>query len=111
MRLFTVLLGVLTALVIVLTQLFYFELSESAVQNSETEQQNSSSSDQENIISLPSSYSLPASAHVDLNHEFTVIKEILFDVELLELPPVELQASAGRLFKALFHFIISPNAP
>jgi len=109
-RLLTVLTGILTALLIVFTQLFYFEISRSSSQEQETEQQSNSSNEEESI-SLPSSYSLPASTHVVLNHEFSFIEELLFDGEKTDTSPVELTISTGSLFKTLFHFIISPNAP
>lgn len=110
-RLITVIAGVLTAVVIIFTQVFYFELSAPVKQNSEIEQESSSANHQEEIISLPSSYSLPSSTHILLEHEFSFIEEILFDGDDAFTLPVTLPLSSGKLFRALFQFIISPNAP
>lgn len=110
-RVLTVLIGMLTAFVIVFTQLFYFELSKTTEQKPESEQSATSTSGEESYISLPSLYSLPSSIHVVLSHEFSFIEEILLNGKQRESAPVELQLSPGRLFKALFYFIIAPNAP
>lgn len=111
LRLLTIIVGVLTALMIVCSQVFYFEFSNPEPKKVETEQQGTSSSNQESIISMPSSYSLPVSTNLSLNHEFSFIEEILFNGKLTEFAPVDVQISIGGLFRTLFHFIIAPNAP
>jgi hypothetical protein len=110
-RFITVIAGVLTAVVIVLTQLFYFELSAPAKQNTQTEQESKTADHKEEIVSLPSTYSLPSSTHILLEQEFSFIEEILFDGDDAFTLPVTLPLSSGKLFRALFQFIISPNAP
>jgi hypothetical protein len=110
-HLLTVIVGVITAVVIVLTQLFYFELSTPIKLNTETEQESSASGHQGEVISMPSSYSLPSSTSVLLEHEFSIIEEILFDGEKAYSLPLALPLASGKLFRALFQFIISPNAP
>ena len=109
-RVISVWAGICAALVIVATQLFYVEVNEQVQSEIDTEQQNSPSGEQD-FISLPSSFSMPSSAHVVLNHEFSFIEELLLDTVQSEVSPVGKQLSTGKLFKALFHFIISPNAP
>ena len=111
LRLVTVLVGVLTALMIVCSQVFYFEFSKPVAGKVETEQQGTSSSNQEEVISLPTTYSLPASTNVLQSHEFSFIEEILLNGKLTDFTPVDVQISIGGLFKTLFHFIIAPNAP
>jgi FlaG/FlaF family flagellin (archaellin) len=109
-RLVTLLAGVLTALVIGYTQMFYAEVSQE--QTSDTEQHSAASSqDEEHSILLPASYSIPSSTHVVLQHDFSFIEEILLAAETDEQAPVALQLATGKLFRALFHYIISPNAP
>lgn len=110
-RLLTLLLGILTALVIVVTQMFYFGAARVAEQTPVAEQQDATTSGDESFISLPSLYSLPSSIHVVLSHEFSFIEEILLDGNQTESRPAELQLHPGRLFKTLFYFIIAPNAP
>ena len=110
-RLLIVLTGVLIAGVIGFTQSFYFELSEVADQKTKTEQHDPASPGEETVISLPSSYSLPASTHISPEQEFSFIEEFLFQGEEAKVTPVAVLITTGRLFKALFHFIISPNAP
>lgn len=107
-RVLIVLAGVLVALTIGFTQLFYFE-AESAYQKPDTEQQ--SNTGEEEIISLPTSYSLPSAFHINLEHDFSFIEEILFDGDEPESTPVVLQLTIDQLFKTLFQVIISPNAP
>lgn len=105
-------LGILTALVIVLMQVFCYEFSESLIQKVDTEQQSESSdNNRDHFILLPASCSLPSTASLILNHEFTFIEELILDNEETEVNPVNVQLATGRLFKALFSFIISPNAP
>jgi hypothetical protein len=105
-------LGILTALVIVLMQVFCFELSDDLIQKVDTEQQSESSDkNHDHFISLPASCSFPSSASLLLNQEFTFIEEFILGSEETEVNPVTVQLANGRLFKALFSFIISPNAP
>lgn len=104
--------GILTALVIVLMQVFCYEFSENLIQKVDTEQQSETSDkNHDHFISLPASCSLPSSASLILNQEFTFIEELILDGEETEVNPVNVQQATGRLFKALFSFIISPNAP
>lgn len=111
-RIQAVLAGIVTALVIGFSQLFYFELEAPVGVDSETEQHDAtSSSREESSISLPVSYSIPTSYHVVSTHEFSFIEEILFNFEEQELTPAPIRLSAGKLFQTLFQFIISPNAP
>jgi hypothetical protein len=46
-----------------------------------------------------------------LNQEFSFIEELILDSDETEANPINVQLATGRLFKALFSFIISPNAP
>lgn len=111
-RLGSMIAGIITAAIITLTQLFYFEVKTSTEQKPETEQQSSTTPvGQEQHLSLPAPHSLPVSAHVVLSHEFSFIEEIIFGESNPEFRPVEMQRATGKLFKALFQFIISPNAP
>jgi hypothetical protein len=105
-------LGILTALVIVLMQVFCYEFSGNLIQKVDSEQQSESSDkDHDHFISLPASCSLPSSASLMLNQEFSFIEELILDSDETEANPVNVQLATGRLFKALFSFIISPNAP
>jgi hypothetical protein len=110
-RLLTALAGILTAAVIVVTQLFCFELSGAVDQEIKTEQQSQSTSDQEPVFVSVLSYSMPSSVHILPGMEFTFIEELLLDSGNTTVVPTTLLQGAGKLFKALFSVIISPNAP
>ena len=103
--------GILIAGVICFTQVFYFHLSNDLKQSTESTQRTNSNSGDDEFISIPSSYSLPASTYLNLEHEFSFIEELLFNREETENAPVTIPLTAGRLFRTLFQFIISPNAP
>ena len=103
--------GILTAFVIVFSQVFYVAHSAQSVQDDADTEQQSSEPEEKGHVTL-STYSLPSpSTSLVLNHDFSFIQEILFDGQKPEGTPAIIQLSAGRLFKALFQFIISPNAP
>lgn len=106
-RLWSLVLGVFTALVIVFSQVLYVPNAEQAAVNPETEQQSS----EEANFTL-STYSLPSSStSLVLSHDLSFIQEILFGERKPDATPATIQLSVGRLFKALFQFVIAPNAP
>lgn len=99
----------LTALAIVFSQFFYFQLPDTSKKEIKTEQQEDHPENKV-YISLPSS-SLPSSTHLELNQPMFFLFEILFEKEesvergfTVFLPP-------NRFFKTLFEGVISPNAP
>ena len=104
--------GVLTALVVVFSQLFLYQGADFCKKEEiRTEKQNQESSeDQETFISLPSSTIL-SSFHKEVSHEAAVLFEISFNEEKPLFCSPEVAFSLGKYFHTLFHIIISPNAP
>lgn len=109
-RIWSLALGITTALAIVLSQSFCFGY-EASLKKAEVEHHESSESPEgEQFINQPS-YSQPVSSSFVFNHDLSLILEIAFGDHEAEDAPVKLTHASGKLFKALFHFIISPNAP
>ncbi len=109
----TIITGVLTALIIVVSQLFYFEQAHTCKKEIKTEQQqqsDQSQSDDGAYITLPSS-TLPSSTHVEFNQEAFCLFEILFEEEKTEEHDFNVSLPLSKFFQTLFGAIISPNAP
>lgn len=108
----TIITGVLTALIIVVSQLFYFETAHTCKKEIKTEQQqdDQSQSGDEAYITLPSS-TLPSSTHVEFNQEAFCLFEILFEEENTEEHDFNVSLPLSKFFQTLFGAIISPNAP
>ncbi len=108
----TIITGVLTALIIVVSQLFYFEQAHTCKKEIKTEQQqgDQSQSDDGAYITLPSS-TLPSSTHVEFNQEAFCLFEILFEEEKAEEHDFNVSLPLSKFFQTLFGAIISPNAP
>ncbi|MBX2971031.1 MAG: hypothetical protein KF803_16815 [Cyclobacteriaceae bacterium] len=116
-RFWSLALGILTAGTIVFSQFFYFDYQASgrevSVEHHDSTSGHDTSSDQEEggqYINQPS-FSQPVTSSFVLQQELAVIHEILFGDHEPEETPVQLTLSTGKLFRALFQFIISPNAP
>jgi len=108
----TIIAGIFTALVIVVSQLFYFEAHHHTAKKevkTEHQQHNDQSSDGA-FITLPSS-TLPSSTHVEFNQEIFCLFEILFEEEKTEEHDFSVSLPLSRFFQTLFEDIISPNAP
>lgn len=94
------------AVAIGVCQFFFFDLSENAASNAETEQ-----SEEAAFISMPS-VTLPSSSSVvETNQEFSFILEILFEDSHQEAEVVPFNRVFDKLLQTLFRFVISPNAP
>lgn len=102
--------GILTALIIVVSQLFYFETAHACKKEIKTEQQQGDQSGDDAYITLPSS-TLPSSTHVQFNQEAFCLFEILFEEENTEERDFNVSLPLSKFFQTLFGAIISPNAP
>ena len=108
----TLIAGVLTALVIVIMQVFYFQTAGHPIKKEiNTDQQQEEHSGDEAYISLPSSTLPSAAVHVELQQESFYLFEILFNDEQVEEKDCSISTLPGKLFQTLFRVIISPNAP
>jgi hypothetical protein len=108
----TLFFGILTAMVIVLSQLFWFQAATLTKKVAAKEQKADAAKEatQEAQISLPSS-SLPSTNTVVVENDFSFIHEILFEKENSPEASKTILFTAGKFFQTLFRAIISPNAP
>jgi len=110
-RTLTLLTGLVTALAIVISQLFYFAAPQHVKEDVKTEQGSSQSTDDDAVISLPSS-TLPSSpACIEFQSESFCLFEIRFEEEEIAEIVSDFKLPLGKLFQTLFEAIISPNAP
>lgn len=111
----TLILGVITALVVVFSQLFCFQNFSTDAQPDGTEQSSSAEneSDQaaENYITQLSSPST-SSGNIVVEQEFSFIQDITQQIKEVKQELVStLVVRTGKFFETLFSAIISPNAP
>jgi hypothetical protein len=111
----TLILGVITAVVVVFSQLFCFQDFSTDVKTDGTEQsanaENQSGNTAENYITQLSSPSTSSSTIV-VEQEFSFIQDITQQIKEVRQELVStLVISTGKLFETLFSAIISPNAP
>ena len=109
-RAWTLITGLATALLIIVSQLFYFAAPRHAKQDVKTEQQQEQSEDG-SFITLPSSTLPSSTAHVEFQQESFCLFEILFEEESELETVIDFELPVGKLFQTLFRAIISPNAP
>lgn len=103
--------GLLTALAIVISQLFCFQAGTHAKAKKETktEQQEQQNGD-DTYVSIPSS-SLPSSSHVELQQETFCLFEIILEDKESTTHDTGIGLPINQFFQTLFGAIISPNAP
>jgi len=106
----TLFFGIITASVIVLSQLFWFQAPTFSKKNAESKQKQDNAQQEEAHISLPSS-SLPSGTSVEHAQQSSFIHEILFEQEKASELSTSLPTTISRLFQTLFRVIIAPNAP
>ncbi len=107
----TIIAGVLTAVVIVVSQLFYFEKAHIVKKEIKTEQSSSDDAGDEAYITLPSSTLPSSSTHVEFNQEAFFLFEIVFEEKEQTEPYFNIKLPLSTFFRTLFGAIISPNAP
>jgi len=114
-QLFTMITGIVTALVIVFSQFFYFQHADGSkkqADNHTTEKHEKQDNAQKKaIISLPS-FSQQTSAHADVNPKASMyLFDIVFGERNDQERSPEVPISVGKFFETLFRVFISPNAP
>lgn len=108
----TIIMGVITALAMVFSQLFYFQGAQLAKKEIKTEKQESQQNDNDDsYISLPSFSQPTSSVHVELNQKPVCLFEIFFGKRTEENNEHDVPLSLGKLFQTLFRVTIAPNAP
>jgi hypothetical protein len=110
-KILTLLAGIATAVVIIFSQLFYFQAANYCQEKVDTEQQAHKKDGTESYISIPSS-SISSSSHIEITQDLSsFVLEILFEGESKEEEVTRISVPVNRIFQTLFRFIISPNAP
>jgi len=109
-KILTLLAGIATAVVIVFSQLFYFQAANYCQKKAETAQHEQKKGGNETHISIPSS-TISSSSHVEITQDLSFVLEILFERESKEEEVTRISLPVNRFFQTLFRFIISPNAP
>lgn len=109
-RVLMMVVGALTAAVVIFTQLFLYEGPSSVPEEIKTEKSAEKPSGDQVILSGPSDTVL-SSFHAGIHHEPVFLFEILFDRQDDTVWTPEIPVSLGKYFLTLFHIIISPNAP
>ncbi len=115
-RILLIITGLITAGVILFSQLFYVQnasLSKKEVKTEQTEDQDSQdpAPPEDLVISSAPSISIPVSSTIEVEKEQSFIFEILFEQEIDFPTRVEVSRTLGKFFQHLFRVIISPNAP
>jgi hypothetical protein len=116
-RILTLAAGIATALLIVFSQLFYFQAATYCQKKAENEQKEKklpvgktgTETGREAYISLPTN-SIPSVSHIEISDGISFVLEILL-VTNEEETNTETLPLANGLFQTLFRFIIAPNAP
>jgi hypothetical protein len=109
-RILTLLAGLATAMVIIFSQLFYFQAATYCQKKADSSQEEQKSGGKESHFSIPSS-SISSVSHIEINQDLSFVLEILFDQENDSPSESEGSLPVNRLFQTLFRFIIAPNAP
>ena len=114
-QLFTMITGIVTALVIVFSQFFYFQDAASPkklTNNHVTEKHEKQDKAQKKaVISLPS-FSQQTSTHAEVNPKSsTFLFDIVFGESNEQDHSTAVPISVGKFFQTLFRVFISPNAP
>jgi hypothetical protein len=102
--------GILVAMAIVCSQLFYFQNVTLQKKETKTEKHQQENSDDQVYFSAPST-SLPSPVHVELNPNVFFLFEILLEGSVSNTPDPVLAIPSGQFFRTIFGLIISPNAP
>jgi hypothetical protein len=105
-------LGVLTASILTVSQLFQYQQDDFRQKEVKTEKQSEESTpDQSAAFIASATVSVLNSVGTHINQEIVFLFDILFqeDKQYPWIPAVPL--ALGKYFQTLFHIIISPNAP
>lgn len=101
--------GIITATIIVLSQLFWFQATDFNKKKAVTEQEDANQREEAHI-SLPSS-SIPSGTSVEQGQESSFIQDLFFEEEKASEVSTLLPAAVDKFFHTLFRVLIAPNAP
>lgn len=109
-KILTLLAGIVTAGVIVFSQLFYFQAANYCQEKVDTEQHDQKTDAPESYISIPSS-TITSTTSIEINQDISFVLESLLEKEADEETSHSITLPVNKFFHTLFRFIISPNAP
>lgn len=101
--------GIVTAGIIVFSQLFYFQAATYCQEKVNTEHEQKSDAP-ESYISIPSS-TISSTSNIEIHQDLSFVLEILFEKKTDEESNNTISLPVNKFFHTLFRFIISPNAP
>jgi hypothetical protein len=109
-RVFALIAGLITAGVIIFSQLFYFQAATYCQKKVESTQHEEKAADHKSYISIPSS-TIASVQGIELNQDLSFVLEILVDKEEDSNTHSIHVPIHSRYLQTLFRFIIAPNAP
>jgi hypothetical protein len=109
-RVFTLIVGLVTALIIVFSQLFYFQAATYCQTKAESAQQAEKTTGTESYISIPSS-TISSVQTIELNLDLSFVLEVFTEKEESHNIHTSEVPINSRFLQTLFRFIIAPNAP
>jgi hypothetical protein len=110
-RFITVIFGIITALVLVVSQVFFFTGTDYNKKEQKTENHSEEPSSGQDVRFIVASSAASASIQTQIHHEIIFLFEILFVEDEPYSRTTDIPLSLGKYFRTLFHIIISPNAP
>ena len=106
----TLIFGIATAIVVVLSQLFCFQQRPEKVQVKNGQEEKSTNAEKQvTVISLPSGQSQQANTQVATG--FILIEELKQKTEEKVQVVKHAVSTGSKFFQTVFRFLISPNAP
>jgi hypothetical protein len=109
-RILTLLAGIITAAIIVFSQLFYFQAANYCQEKASTEQHTKKTDAPETYFSIPSS-TISCTPHIEIDQDISFVLETLLDLKSEETSAPAISLPVNKFFQTLFRVIISPNAP
>ena len=109
----TILMGAFLALVIVLVQVFHFQVGHKtdSGKRATTEQKESQNKNTEASYNVLTSFSIPSPAYLELDTDLFCLFEIAFETSDAEPRDAAVPQYCSKFFQTLLRVIISPNAP
>lgn len=109
-RILVLLTGITTAVIIVFSQLFYFQAATYCQKKATTEKHEQKKDAPKTYFSIPSS-TISSAPTVQINEDISFVLETLIEVETEEESTPTVSLPVNKFFQTLFRVLISPNAP
>ena len=109
-RIIILLAGIVTAGVIVFSQLFYFQAATYCQEKATTEKHEQKKDAPKTYFSIPSS-TISSAPGIQINQDLSFVLETLLELESEEESTPAVSLPVNKFFQTLFRVFISPNAP